>query len=358
MTSLAEATISPATAATQALESRAPHDGTMRCPVCGGPAHEKTELGSYAFRKEDFPLVEHFYLCQECQEEFTTSEQDILDAAQVHNQYRERHGILFPEQIAALREGYGLSASKMAEVLGMGTNSYRQYEKGEIPSDSNAALLALVKNPETFRELALRKRELFTEKELDKLLERIRNMAEKPLQALGSHYWDRFRQPDQFQGYAAVSKDKLQNMILFFLERARPFMVKLNKLLFYADFLHYKRSGRSISGTRYKAIQMGPVPKDYDILFGLLESEGVLEKEYVSFSNREGAERLVGTAPARLEAFEPGELACLEEVAAKMGSLNTAEIVEMSHQEQAWRENVDKKRVISYQKHAFFLQNV
>ncbi len=43
----------------------------------------------------------------------------------------------------------GLSAARMAEVLGLGANTYRNYEQGEVPSESNARLLA--QNPEEFK---------------------------------------------------------------------------------------------------------------------------------------------------------------------------------------------------------------
>ena len=37
--------------------------------------------------------------------------------------------------------------------------------------------------------------------------------------------------------------------------------VKLNKILFYADFLSYLKRGKSISGQEYFAIKDGPAPK-------------------------------------------------------------------------------------------------
>lgn len=37
--------------------------------------------------------------------------------------------------------------------------------------------------------------------------------------------------------------------------------VKLMKMLWYSDYLHYKRNGVSISGLVYRALPMGAVPK-------------------------------------------------------------------------------------------------
>ncbi|WP_394351640.1 type II toxin-antitoxin system antitoxin SocA domain-containing protein [Lunatibacter salilacus] len=43
----------------------------------------------------------------------------------------------------------------------------------------------------------------------------------------------------------------------------------MNKLLFYADFLMFKRSCFSISGVRYKAIDMGPVPFNFQVFLNI-----------------------------------------------------------------------------------------
>ena len=38
----------------------------------------------------------------------------------------------------------------MADILGFGTNQYRQYESGEIPSVSNGRLIMLAADPRDF----------------------------------------------------------------------------------------------------------------------------------------------------------------------------------------------------------------
>jgi len=56
---------------------------------------------------------------------------------------------------------------------------------------------------------------------------------------------------------------KFINCILFFAKRTNPKklgILKLNKLLYYADFKHYKKYGRSITGDVYIKMEHGPVP--------------------------------------------------------------------------------------------------
>jgi hypothetical protein len=45
-------------------------------------------------------------------------------------------------------------------------------------------------------------------------------------------------------------------MVVFFTESMQPWKTKMNKLLFYSDFLMFKQTGFSISGIQYRAIPM------------------------------------------------------------------------------------------------------
>lgn len=58
---------------------------------------------------------------------------------------------------------------------------------------------------------------------------------------------------------------KLKNMILFFAKESQGDpkfgATKLNKQLFYSDFLSFGRTGKPISGHPYFRLPMGPAPK-------------------------------------------------------------------------------------------------
>ncbi|MBL1176697.1 Panacea domain-containing protein [Pantanalinema sp. GBBB05] len=58
---------------------------------------------------------------------------------------------------------------------------------------------------------------------------------------------------------------------------------KLNKILWFADSLAYKQTGKSITGSRYKKLQHGPVPFEINSVLKELENEGkilVYKHEY------------------------------------------------------------------------------
>ena len=77
----------------------------------------------------------------------------ILNYNQVANQYRSKYLLPKPEKITRIRKQYGLSGTKMALILGLGTNTYRQYESGEIPSQSNGRLIQLAEAPGEFKKI-------------------------------------------------------------------------------------------------------------------------------------------------------------------------------------------------------------
>lgn len=56
------------------------------------------------------------------------------------------------------------------------------------------------------------------------------------------------------------------------------FPTKLNKLMFYCDFCHYREFGLSISGLTYRALNFGPVPDHYATIYDNVPG---LEKKFI-----------------------------------------------------------------------------
>ena len=118
----------------------------LKSPVTGREMKVMVKKDWIDFRKERFNILFHYYEDEGSDEVFTDEELDTLNLNQAYNQYREKYRIPFPDAIRSIREKYGLSAAKMSEVLGFGTNIYRQYEAGEVPSISNARLIDNIEN--------------------------------------------------------------------------------------------------------------------------------------------------------------------------------------------------------------------
>jgi len=334
----------------------------MKSPITGKEMALKRENVSLTFRKEEFTIYSHFFNCNESGEQFTSTEIDELNLIQVYNQYRDKHNLPFPTEIKEIRKKYGLSAAKMAEILGFGTNSYRNYENGEVPSNSNGRLIQMVNDPIKFRDvvdlcdtLASDEKSNLTDRIDELIYDSKKNVFSNKMEdyLLGS------KLPDSLSGYVKPNFFKLTEMVKFFAERLEPWKTVLNKLLFYSDFLAYRSNCYSMSGVRYRAIKMGPVPNNYNSIYEFMSNKNLIDVTNIAFS-----ENVFGFQFSKAkniefnsEIFSQLELDILEKVSSKFSSMNTNQVIEFSHNEKAWIENQSEKKLIDY-RYAFAIDQI
>lgn len=335
----------------------------MKSPFTNGEARLARKWETYTFRKEKFSVCSLHYVCVDTGETFSFespdgSSQDDLIQTQAFNQYRAKHHIPFPNEIREIREQYGLSAAKMSEVLDLGANSYHNYENGKIPSLANAKLIRTAKSPEQFRQFVQEKEEFFSEKAFAKVMNRIDGLM-KPdsLEPLVDYIWNHDTEANALTGFVKPHLEKVAHYILFFAERVQPLKTKLNKLLFYADFLHYRETGFAISGCNYRAITLGPVPSHFSELFGLLEDQKYINIEH-EVTDRGVGEKFVPARGFNPDLFTEKELEAMASVAEKFKDTRTTEIVDLSHQEPAWIDNHKNKNLIDFTEYGFMLEGL
>lgn len=320
------------------------------------------ERRSMDFRKETFEIVFHYYKCEDSGEQFTTTTLDEVNINQVYNQYRNRFNIPFPDEIIKIREKYGLPAARMSEVLGLGVNSYRHYEAGEIPSIANGKLIQMADDPRSFINMVelcttlddkLKTRYIQKAQALQEEIMRNQSALNFKEYLLGSHV------ADIYSGYRKPDFEKFTEMVVYFSEKTAPFKTKMNKLLFYADFLMFKQSCFSISGARYRAINMGPVPNNFQSIFEYLSNKSIIDIYTTEFPNGYTGEQFKARNDRKFnsELFSEDELETMEKVADVFKESSTNEIIEISHLEEAWKKNERNKGVISYE-FAFDLNNI
>jgi putative zinc finger/helix-turn-helix YgiT family protein len=322
----------------------------MNSPITGKPMAIHTEVQTLNFRKEEFTVKQRFYLCEGSGERFTSTQLDELNLSLVYNAYRAKHHILSPEEIKETREKYGLSAVKMSEILGFGPNSYGLYERGEIPSLANAKLLKLASNPESFLQL-VNDWEIDSASTKSKLLDKVSKiMDEEPETDFLENYLIGNSQFSELTGYRKPSLARLKEMVVFFAHKVPSYKTKMNKLLFYADFLCFRELGVSISGVRYKAIPDGPVPDKFQTLFENLAETDVIDLFYTPLDNGNRKEKLIGREdrPFNSTLFSEKEISFLEKVATTFIGTTPSEIVEISHKEIGWIENEVSRNFIPY----------
>lgn len=331
----------------------------IECPYCDGQAKMKKEFKELNFRKEAFKVVAHFYKCDKCLEEFTTTDADTITILQAHNQYREKYSIPFIEDICATREKYDLPANKMSEVLGLGVNGYSNYEKGEIPTPAIGNLINTISDPNVFIAMLHRARNVFTINAYDKAKSKVEYLIEKfkevnPFYCNINQYYD----ANNYTGYKKPNLNKLANVLIAFITKSSPEFndrLKLNKLLFYVDFCNYKLVGYSLTGLSYRAIQYGPVPTFYDNIYTYFESEGVICSNWIKEQNGSGKELFQTTGEFDNKHYSADELETIDTIINKFKNTSSWDLVDISHKEKGWIELQGNKGIISYQEYAFDL---
>ncbi|MEQ9287686.1 MAG: DUF4065 domain-containing protein [Cyclobacteriaceae bacterium] len=323
----------------------------MNSPITGKEMKLSYEWRTVPFRKEQFDIPYQFYLCEDSGEQFTTTELDELNMRRVYNQFRAKHHIPLAEEIRSIRQQYDVSASRMGEILGFGPNTYGQYEKGDLPSLANAKLLKMAGDPEKFLDLA-KDWETSAEKPKADLLKRVQRLIDQqnPFFLNLEGYLMGGHETDEFTGFKAPDYEKFTEMIVFFAQEVPCYKTKMNKLLFYADFLLFRQQGHAMSGARYRAIPYGPVPNSFESIFESLAKEDVIDIRYQELPEGGQKQYLEGRKDRafRKERFSEHELATLDKVKLRFKDTKPFEIVEISHQEKGWIENEPTHSFISY----------
>ncbi len=321
------------------------------CPVCDGKAELKAEQKKRPYRNEKFDVVELYYKCNRCNHSFTYNEVDQYNLNLLHNRYREKYNIPSAEQLLFVRLTYGLSQTKMSEVLGFGPNQYRLYESGDMPLGGIATVLSMIIEPEEFKNILVKKKSIFSESEFKKITAKLDNLLERDyLKLLKNILFPKNFVPNNLTGYKLPFLSKFADMVIYFLDAA-PFKTKLNKLLFYADFAHFKYFGNSISGCKYVAIDLGPVPDQYGLIFGLLEKKEIIKT--TMYKNQKGEfDKFVSLKSMDDVRFTGSEKEILDLILSRFSDCDTNEIIEISHKELAWIENEKSKSIVDYSLYA------
>ena len=299
------------------------------------------------YRGEEYPCVVTLFQ-DEDGEPFTTTESDTAWFNQVTNQYRAKYGIPYTDEIIALREKYGLSATKMSAILGFGVNQYRLYEMGEVPSESNGKLIRSAMNPRTFLDLVNDSRHQLTDREYAKITSRVQEVINQ----IPAWYEERgavgriFRTHRGVEnGFAPQSTVRLKNLLLYIIgQMGEVFQTKMNKVLFYIDFLSYRESGMAISGLAYNAIEFGPVPQRWDRVYSAFD-EIVPQPKLV---RDQESTALTASVEPDMACFTEQERAIIDTVCAKMKNLSAHDISALSHNEPAWQRHLHQTETIPY----------
>lgn len=330
-------------------------------PVTGGKMTLKWNLEEVEFRKEKIKVWYPFYECEDTGNHFTTTESDNIWCRQMRHQYCQRYGIPYTDEIISLRESYNLSAQKMSLLLGFGENQWRKYEQGEIPNVSNGRLIRTAMNPRMMLDLVESARKLLTDREYRTIREKVSTTLATPEDLFIKEYSTRRLFPmkrGMENGFAPLSLDRLKNVLLLVLEKcAQPanemWIAKMNKMLFFIDFLSYRERGIAITGLSYRAIAHGPVPERWERVYSEFDEIGQESREARDFEGQV----LVANAKADTSALDSEELQIIDYVCNKLKGYSTRELSEIAHREKAWKNHQTDQEIIPFSD-AFSLESL
>lgn len=111
---------------------------------------------------------------------------------------------------------------------------------------------------------------------------------------------------------------------------------KLNKILFFADFLAYLRTGSPITGQHYQKLDQGPAPRRL-----LPVQKALCKREAAALGKRDHfgrtQARLIALREPDLSRFSGVEIAIVDEVLAVLDGHNARAVSELSHRFLGWQ---------------------
>jgi hypothetical protein len=122
---------------------------------------------------------------------------------------------------------------------------------------------------------------------------------------------------------------------------------KLNKILFYADFLAYLETGKAITGQDYQKFPYGPVAPQVEPTLRTLCTEGaaaIASRQH--FGLRQ--DRIFALREPSLDGFSGKEIAIVDGVIRALWGKNAREVSELSHRFIGWQATQDYE-IIPYE---------
>ncbi len=233
---------------------------TPNCPKGHGTMELKPVRKEITFKGVDLAVDADSYICPECGIEAGTVETAGALQLSIADEYRAKKGLLSSDEIKELRKSRDLTQRQLAEMMNIGIASIKRWETGAVQSESMDHALRMQLQCRIQADNYSGNREIS--------LERIKLVA---------------RQMEKLLGKSLLKKgDRL---------------LYLAKYLWYADFLCFKKLGRSLTGASYAAIKYGPQLNNYRDLIDPIKEADSNEAEPLSDEELRILKRIIEAFP-------------------------------------------------------------
>jgi len=295
------------------MDAGAPQNVKGHCPRCDreGMCTASRARKLIEVRGLRIEIETGYLCCSVCGDVFEdpAEVQDSMERG--YREYRRRHGMMQPEEIRYLRKLYGLTQRELARLLGWGLVTVSRYENGALQDAAHDKTLRLMSDPHNLIRLLELEPEALHDEKRRRLIARFRD-SRSGIYGMARVYAERFGQydADRLSGYRRLDMAKLLNSVLFLCKDGRA-KATLNKILFFADFKHFKEYAGSITGTRYLKTELGPLPEKWYYYLTLLIDRQELGVTEILIGEEIAGERLTARTNPDLSLFSNSELLTL-----------------------------------------------
>jgi len=308
-----------------------------------GIVKKKEEI--FPVRGEKIKILSNVPVCKICGSEVFDEKLDEENLKLAYDKYRKKHNLLSPSQIKEIREKYGLSQRGLSKLLGWGEITLHRYESGSIQDEAHDKMLKLISHPQNMMKILEENTHRLSESEREKLKEKIADVIKKQTTFI---LFEHKKEISEFTGYKKFDPEKMKNMILYILQKTgETYRTKINKLLWYMDFYHFKHFSVSISGNFYIHLNYGPIPDNYEFLLGELLNQGMIEEKEVVFDYTKdiSGEMIRAKVPFERNIFSKTELESMDYVLKKFKNFTSSQIMKKSHEELPYRKTKEGEKI-------------
>lgn len=143
-----------------------------------------------------------------------------------------------------------------------------------------------------------------------------------------------------FQAPQGPNEHKFRELVLFIAQKSEGDVqfgaTKLNKLLFYADFLAFQSFGQAITCHRYQRLDKGPAPRALVPILARMEADGEIvrvERNHYGKTQK----RVVARRMANLDLLSSKEVDLVSQLIQECWGKTAKAMSDLSHRFRGWR---------------------
>lgn len=137
------------------------------------------------------------------------------------------------------------------------------------------------------------------------------------------------------------NEQKFRELVLYISQKCatdpRFGAVKLNKILFFSDFLAYAQSGEPITSFEYQRLPNGPAPRRFLPVRARMMEEGILGLQEVRLRSGKTQKRTVNLRSPNLRIFTGEEIELVDSVIEALADADAETASELSHRMVGWQ---------------------